>query len=204
MPSNQLLPNRRSLVIAILLLATALILAVVSLTWPGNLPTSTGKALVGGPFTMVNHKGETVTEKSFAGKYMLLFFGFTFCPDVCPTELQVMSAALDQLGSKADNITPILVSVDPARDTPQVLASYVENFHPRLVGLTGTPEQVAAMAKAYKVFYAKVENAERPQDYLMDHSSILFLMAPDGSFVKHFSYSTDVAALVEGIKQAIE
>jgi cytochrome oxidase Cu insertion factor (SCO1/SenC/PrrC family) len=160
-------------------------------------------ALVGGPFTMVDHKGRTVTEKDFAGKYMLVFFGFTFCPDICPTELQVMTAALDQLGIAGEKITPILVSVDPARDTPAILASYVENFHPKLVGLTGSPEQLAQMAKAYKVFYAKVENASRPQDYLMDHSSILYLMGPDGKFVKHFSYTTDAEGLAKGLLEAI-
>ncbi|MBK8770483.1 MAG: SCO family protein [Rhizobiales bacterium] len=166
-------------------------------------PVSTGEALVGGPFTLMNHKGETVTEKSFAGKPMLLFFGYTYCPDVCPTELQVMAEALKQLGDKGKDIEPILVSIDPARDTPEVLASYVSNFGDQFVGLTGTPEQVKVIADAYRVFYAKVENKDDPTGYLMDHSSIIYLMGADGKFLKHFTYSTDAKALADGIAAAL-
>ena len=185
-----------------LLIAVAIgVYALMSSPQPGQ--RSFGEALVGGPFTMVNQKGETVSEKSFAGKPMLLFFGYTYCPDVCPTELQVMAEALRQLGDKASDIQPILVSIDPARDTPQVLADYVANFGPQFVGLTGTPEQVKAMADAYRVFYAKVENKDDPQAYLMDHSSIIYLMGPDGKFLKHFTYSTDAKALAEGIAAAL-
>lgn len=169
----------------------------------GAKSSFTGEALVGGPFTMVNHKGETVTEKTFAGQYTLLFFGFTYCPDVCPTELQVIAAALNQMGEKASRITPIFVSVDPERDTPQLVAEYVSAFHPRMVGLTGTPDQVAAITNAYRVYYAKVENKDRPKDYTMDHSSILYLMGPDGKFLKHFTYSTDPKALAEALTSLV-
>jgi cytochrome oxidase Cu insertion factor (SCO1/SenC/PrrC family) len=165
--------------------------------------TQSGVAQVGGPFTMVNHRGETVTEKSFRGKPLLLFFGFTFCPDICPTELQVMAAALDELGAQGKDIQPVFVTVDPARDTPDVMAQYVANFGDRLVGLTGSPDQVAAMAKAYRVFYEKRDNAADPASYLMDHSSIIYLMGRDGTFLKHFSYTTDQKALVEGLRKAL-
>jgi cytochrome oxidase Cu insertion factor (SCO1/SenC/PrrC family) len=194
--------SRRIAFAAIILLIAAGIGVYALMSSPQG-PRSSGEALVGGPFTMVNQKGETVTEKSFAGKPMLLFFGYTYCPDICPTELQVMAEALSQLGDKGADIQPILVSVDPTRDTPQVLADYVANFGPQFVGLTGTAEQVKAMADTYRVFYAKVENKTDASAYLMDHSSIIYLMGPDGKFLKHFTYSTDAKALAEGIAAAL-
>lgn len=157
-----------------------------------------GQALVGGPFILTDHNGRQVTDADFKGKYALIFFGYTYCPDVCPTELQVMTEALSQMGEKARSITPVFVSVDPERDTPEVLKSYVENFSPDLVGLTGTPAQVAAAAKAYRVYYAKSGKTDTP-DYLVDHSSIIYLMDPEGRFVKHFTYTTDAAALASAL-----
>lgn len=165
-------------------------------------PAGSGVALVGGPFTLVDQDGRHVTEKDFLGKYMLVFFGYTYCPDVCPTELQVMTAALDQLGPEADRIQPVFVSIDPARDTPAVLKAYVGNFGPRLIGLTGTPEQVAAIAKAYRAYYAKAAGGS-DTDYLMDHSSIIYLMGPDGRFVKHMAYTTDAAKLAADLKETL-
>lgn len=194
--------TRRIALAAIMLLAAAAIATYALMSAPRG-PQSSGEALIGGPFSMVNHKGETVTEKNFAGKPMLLFFGYTWCPDVCPTELQVMAEALRQLGDKGRDIQPILVSIDPARDTPKVLGEYVANFGEQFVGLTGTAEQVKAMADAYRVYYAKVENKDTPDAYLMDHSSIIYLMGTDGKFLKHFTYSTDAKALGEGIAKAL-
>ncbi len=165
--------------------------------------TSSGIALVGGPFTMVNHKGQTVTDKDFRGRPMLLFFGFTFCPDICPTELQVMTAAITELGDAGKDIQPILVSIDPARDTPEVLAAYIANFGDNVVGLTGSEKQVEAMAGAYRVFYSKQDNPKDPSNYLMDHSSIIYLMGANGTFLKHFSYTTDAKALATGLKKAL-
>ena len=160
------------------------------------LPSSgsevSGKALVGGPFTLVDDTGKRVTDKDYRGRYMLVFFGFTSCPDICPAGLQLISAALDKLGPKADRVTPIFISVDPERDTPQKLAEYVKSFNPRLVGLTGTPDEIAAVTKAYKVYFQKVPNNERPADYGMDHTSIIYLMDPNGEFVAHFTPSTTV------------
>ena len=140
---------------------------------------------IGGPFELVDQQGAPVTDKTFSGRYMLIYFGYGFCPDVCPTELANMAAALDALGSKSENIQPLFITVDPERDTPEFLADYVVNFHPRLIGLTGTPEQVKTAAKAYKVYYAK---AGKPgeADYLMDHTSFVYLMGPDGRFLSLF------------------
>ena len=193
---------RRILFAGLMLIAAASIAAYALMSSPQK-PAGLGEAFVGGPFTMVNHRGETVTEKSFLGKPMLLFFGFTFCPDVCPTELQVMAAALDELGDKGKDIQPIFVSIDPERDKPEVMAAYVSNFGNRFIGLTGSAEQVAAIAGAYRIFYARQENKERPADYLMDHSSIVYLMGPDGKFLKHFTYTTDAKALAQGIAEAL-
>lgn len=155
---------------------------------PGG--SSAGAPSVGGPFTLVNHNGETVTEQDFRGRFMLLYFGFTFCPDICPTELGVMAAAVNALGEKGEQVTPALITIDPERDTPDVLARYVALFHPRLVGLTGTPEQIDAAARAWHVYYGKVEDESVSEAYTMDHSSIVFLMGPDGEYLKLFRPQT--------------
>ena len=165
---------------------------------------TTGKALVGGPFKLTDQHGRTVSDSDFRGKYMLVAFGYTFCPDVCPAELQVITAALDDLGPLADRVQPVFITIDPERDTVPQLALYAGNFHPRLVLLTGTSAEIADVAKAYRVYYAKAEgSASTSRDYLMDHSSIIYLMGPDGQFVRHFTYTTDAAALAQQLRQAI-
>ena len=194
--------TRRIAIAGLCLVAAAGIAAYALMSTPQG-QRSTGEALVGGPFTMVKHSGEAVTEKTFAGKPMLLFFGYTFCPDVCPTELQVMAEALRQLGDKGKDIQPIFVTIDPARDTPTVMAAYVAAFGEQFVGLTGTPEQVKQIASAYRVFFQKVDNKDAPDAYLMDHSSIIYLMDGEGRFLKHFTYSTDPKALAEGLAAAL-
>ena len=205
MPKPHYAPSRFQLVFAILALLAALVIAGTAfyVSRPLGLATSTGTALIGGPFTLTDQDGRKVTDKDFRGRYMLVFFGYTYCPDLCPTELQVMSAALDSLGARAAAIQPVFISFDPQRDTPAVLKQYVSNFHPRLVGLTGSPEEIAAAAKAYRVYYSKVANSSAPDTYLMDHSTITYLMDPQGKFLKHFSYSTDAAALAKALAEAI-
>ena len=146
---------------------------------------------IGGPFTLTDHTGKTVTDQDFRGKYILIYFGYTFCPDVCPTSLSTMGEALDRLSpEELDKLVPIFVSVDPERDTIEVLASYVPNFHDKLIGMTGTPEQIKAAARAYKAYYAKVNEDDPDGNYLMDHSSITYLMGPDGKYVTHFNHGT--------------
>jgi cytochrome oxidase Cu insertion factor (SCO1/SenC/PrrC family) len=194
---------------AILIFAAAVLLIAAGLggyAWMNRHMQGTGGtgvALVGGPFTLTDQDGRKVSEKDFLGRYMLVFFGFTYCPDICPTELQVMMAALDSMGPQAAKIQPVFVSIDPERDTPEVLKAYVGNFGPRLIGLTGTPEEIAAVAKAYRVYYAKAGDQSSPDSYLMDHSSIIYLMGPDGSFVKHFPFTTDAAKLSAELKEAV-
>ena len=160
---------------------------------PSSAQTVSGKALVGGPFSLTDSSGKRVTDKDFRGRDMLVFFGFTSCPDICPASLQLMSAALDKLGPKADRITPIFITIDPERDTAPKLDEYVKHFSPRIVALTGTPEEIAAAAKAYRVYYNKVPNKAVPVDYTMDHTGIIYLMDPNGDYVTHFTPATSVA-----------
>jgi cytochrome oxidase Cu insertion factor (SCO1/SenC/PrrC family) len=135
---------------------------------------------MGGPFRMQDQDGRAVTQADFGGKLLVGYFGYTFCPDVCPTELGAIAAAMDLLSPEdANRATPLFVTVDPARDTPEQIKAYVSNFHPRMVGLTGTPEQVAEMARSFRVFYAKVQRPEM-SEYLMDHSSFIYLIGTDG------------------------
>ncbi len=166
-------------------------------------PTTTGKALIGGPFTLTDQNGKKVTDQDFRGRSMLVFFGFTHCPDICPAGLQLISAALAKLGPKAANVTPIFISVDPQRDTPETLATYVKNFDDRIVGLTGTPEEVAAVARAYRVFYEKTPNETNPAEYGMNHTSIIYLMGPDGTYVAHFTPMTSVDQMVEKLDKVL-
>jgi protein SCO1 len=163
---------------------------------------TTGTALIGGPFTLVGRDGKTVTDRAFRGKYMLVFFGFTHCPDICPAELQVMSAALDALGPKANEIIPIFITLDPERDAPPVVTGYVMNFSPRFVGLTGSPEQIAEAAKAYRVTYSKFQEDEtKPGDYSIDHSALVYLMGKDGEYLTHFAYGTPAAKMAETLRR---
>lgn len=151
--------------------------------------TSVGQALVGGHFELTDQTGKRVTEKDYRGRYMLILFGFTYCPDVCPSGLQVMSAALDQLGAKADRIQPIFISVDHERDTPKQMAEYIKSFNPRLVGLSGSAADIAQAAKAYRVYYKKVVDEKSTAGFTYDHSALIYLMGPDGSYVTHFTHA---------------
>jgi protein SCO1/2 len=163
----------------------------------GGIQLPQGMSL-GGPFTLTDQNGRTVTERDYAGRWTLVYFGYSFCPDVCPTELGTMAAAIDAMGPAGEQVVPMLISVDPQRDTPAHLADYVSRFHPRLQGLTGTPEQVAEVARRYRVYYAKVQRADTT-DYLMDHSSFIYLVGPDARVRTLFRPETkpeDIAAAI--------
>jgi cytochrome oxidase Cu insertion factor (SCO1/SenC/PrrC family) len=162
---------------------------------------SAGAASIGGDFTLVDQNGEKRTAADFRGRLMLVYFGFTYCPDVCPTELQTMSEAIDLLGEKGDAVQPVFISVDPERDTPEQLRPYADSFHPRLVALTGSPEQVAQAARAYKVYYNKREQKDGP--YLVDHSSFVFLMGRDGKYVMHFSPAATPEQMASAIRSRL-
>ncbi|MEQ8403871.1 MAG: SCO family protein [Oceanicaulis sp.] len=166
-----------------------------------------GEAQIGGPFTLVNQDGETVTDETYRGKAMLIYFGFTYCPDICPMSLQVMDAALDQLNEEQRAaFQPLLISVDPERDTPDSLKAYVQSdaFPEGLQGLTGTQEQVRAAARAYRVFYARIEDDGVSSDYTVDHSSLIFLMDENGEFADVFPHGTSPDRIASRLQQFLE
>jgi protein SCO1/2 len=169
----------------------------------GQPVQSSGAALIGGPFSLVGADGKPVTDRNFRGRYMLIFFGFTHCPDICPAELQVIAQALEQLGDKAKKVVPIFVTLDPERDTPEAMANYVKSFGPNFVGLTGSPEAIAAAAKAYRVAYSKVENKDSAGDYSVDHSALAYLMDPEGRYVTHFSYGLSTDQMAEKLEKLL-
>jgi len=142
-----------------------------------------GSDLVGGPFELIDQDRNSITNNSFPNKFKIMYFGFTFCPDVCPMGLTTISEALDSLGTKAKHIQPIFITLDPLRDTADVLRNYKENFHESIIFLTGSLEQIRSVAKLYKVYFQKTNNDD---DYLIDHSAITFIMAPSGGYLKHF------------------
>ncbi len=148
--------------------------------------------LFGGPFALTDHNGRSVTEKSFAGRHMLVYFGYTYCPDICPTDLTSAAAALDQLGALADRLQVLFITVDPARDTTDVLRAYAMAIHPRILGLTGSEQVIAAAARAYRVHRRvfRMDGAAGPDDYLVDHSSLTYLMGQDGQFVTLFPHGS--------------
>ena len=149
-------------------------------------------AAIGGPFQLTDQTGAEVSDQSYKGLYRLIYFGYTFCPDACPTELQVMAQALETLGADGARVQPIFITIDPARDTTKQLAAYVPQFDKRLVGLTGTPQQIATVAREYKVYYAKADQpGGDPNSYGMNHSSFVYLMDPDGKFLTVFPSDMD-------------
>ncbi|MDE2227684.1 MAG: SCO family protein [Alphaproteobacteria bacterium] len=149
--------------------------------WYGNAPPTA--VPVGGPFTLTDQNGAMRTDAQFRGKLMLVYFGYTYCPDTCPATLAAMTQALAQLGPAADAVQPIFITVDPARDTPAQLKSYAANFSPRLIALTGTSEQLQAIEREYRVYASKVPGGP-PDDYLLDHSSFIYLMGRDGKLAR--------------------
>lgn len=166
-----------------------------------------GGALIGGPFTLVDQHGRTRGNADFRGEFTLIYFGYTYCPDVCPTALHQMTLALDELGGKAKAIRPIFITVDPERDTVARLKEYAANFHPRLVALTGDIEAVKQAAKAYRVYFAKAKGSDAGKgagkDYLMDHTSIIYLMDRDGRYLAHFNHQTDPSKMAAQIRDRL-
>lgn len=163
-----------------------------------------GQAHIGGEFDLVDGSGKPFTQKNLIGKMNLLFFGFTFCPDICPQGLSTMGLVYNDLPEDMhSNVQVIFVSVDPERDTPQVIKPYVEAFNENFIGLTGTKEQVKKAADAYLVYYAKDENATG-DDYLVSHSGYIYLMGPDGKYIKHFSHKSDVQEISSTLKTLLQ
>jgi protein SCO1/2 len=157
---------------------------------------------VGGPFALVDHTGTPRTDAEFHGKLLLLYFGFTSCPDVCPTDLQSIGLAMERLGKSAQGVQPLFVTLDPERDTPQRLAGYVTFFHPRLIGLTGDADAIGQAARAYKVYYAKVPTSGN--GYTVDHSGYIYLMDRAGKYLGFFPPGTPPERMADVIRPFLD
>ena len=188
--------------IAISVICAALAIAIViGLYRVVHLPGDTaGRPSVGGPFTLVDGDGRTVTDQTYRGKWLVVYFGFTFCPDACPTALNTIAGALDALGPEAARIQPLFITIDPDRDTPPVMKQYVAAFDDRIVGLTGTPQQIAAVAKAYRVYYQKVGDGA---NYTMDHSTALYVVGPDGRFNSLLAHDLSADEMAKRLKDLL-
>jgi cytochrome oxidase Cu insertion factor (SCO1/SenC/PrrC family) len=185
---------------AILLLAAVIGGSALLVSW---LRSPEGvAAAIGGPFQLSDQAGRRVTEHDFRGKLMLIYFGFVFCPDACPTALQSMADAVDLLGPAGEDVVPVFITVDPERDTEEVLRDYAEAFHPRLRALRGSAEETARVAKAYRVYYKKAAETA-PGEYLVDHSSIVFLMGRDGRYLTHFTHMTPPEPMAAEIRKRL-
>jgi cytochrome oxidase Cu insertion factor (SCO1/SenC/PrrC family) len=157
---------------------------------------------VGGPFALIDHTGSPRTDRDFRGKLLLIYFGFTYCPDICPADLQNIGLALDQLGAAGDKVQPLFITVDPERDTPEHLAQYVQMFHPRLIALTGDAAAILAAADAYKVYYAKVPY-QSGDGYTVDHTAFIYLMGTDGKYLGFFPPGTAPERIASTLRQQI-
>jgi len=199
-----MLRNRQAL-IPYLLLVAALIGGVLwyeSNKVPGlGRVVTTGQADVGGPFQLTDQSGKRVSDKDFRGRYMLIYFGYSFCPDVCPTTLAVMAQALEKLGGRAGRVTPVFITIDPERDTPKVLDEYMKSFGPAFVGLTGSPAEIKDVEKKFRVYAAK--KPLEGGNYGMDHSSVLYLMGPNGKMISFFDETVSPDDLAKELKQKI-
>ena len=167
------------------------------------------KVEIGGNFELVNHLGNNTTNKDFKNNFLLVFFGFTNCPDICPNTLNNISKVMDQLGKNV-SIIPLFITVDPERDTVEVLKKYLTNFHPKIIGLTGTNEQIDSVKKEYKIFSKKVMQIEKEShvdhdhgDYGVDHTTIIYLMDKKGNYLTHFGTETNSSLIIEKINQYI-
>ena len=197
-----MLKTRQGILLAVLLIAAA---AAAVFLWhmsdqlPGLGRTITsGRIAVGGPYALTDQDGKPRASTDFGGKYQLIYFGYTFCPDVCPTTLALVAAALDKMGPDQDRIVPVFITIDPARDKPAVLKKYLAAFGPRFVGLTGTDAQIAAVEKEFRVYAKKQPMAGGT--YGMDHSSVLYLMGPDGNLVSFYDEVTQPEELAKQLK----
>ena len=177
---------------------------------------SEGKALIGGDFTLINQDGRTVRDKDLRGRVMLVYFGFTHCPDICPITAATFGKTLELLGDKASGVAPIFITIDPKRDTPEVLKEYFSNIDTRIIGLTGTQEQIKQVAAAYKAYLAKSktenthmehmehEHEHEDGEYSMDHSGFIYVMDKNGAYIQNFPYDADAHEIASAVSKLLE
>lgn len=195
------------MIVPVLALVTALFLAASVGT--GSLEAAEVPAAdetpPSGRYLLMDANGRAVTNADFPGQFQLIAFGYTYCPDICPTTLVEATAILKQLGDRAEQVQPIFITVDPQRDTPEALATYTAYFHPRIMGLTGSPELIARAAQNFNARYEKVSEPGAPADrYHVDHSAGMYLLGPDGSYIRKFGYSTPAAEIAERIEDLLD
>lgn len=192
--------TRLALRLAFIAVAAFTIAVGIVAFWPkpDRAPTTTGETLIGGAFALTDAEGKRRTDAEFRGRHMLVFFGFANCPDFCPTALVTISQALEKLGPKAEKIAPIFVTVDPERDTPAQLKNYAQNFDKRILMMTGSAEDIAGVARAYRVYYAK-RPLEKAGEYTMDHSAYIYLIGPDGKYITHFRHGISAEDLARAL-----
>ena len=192
---------KRSLLVplAVFLVAALALLATILAIVPGPQP-SASKVPIGGPFRLTSHEGKTFTDQDLKGKPFAVFFGFTHCPEVCPTTLYDLTQDLEALGKDADRMRVAFITVDPAQDTPELMKTYLASFDPRIVGLTGTEEEIAAVAKTYKIYYRKVPTES---GYTMDHTATILLMDSRGEFYGTSNFQESEAVRREKLRQLI-
>jgi len=204
-PANPRTPPRFALVAivfaGVLVIAAGVLLALALRETPRGAAGTALASAIGGQFQLIDQNGKPFSDANLKGKWHLIFFGYTHCPDACPTALNEMSLALDRLGIKRDEVRVVFITVDPERDTPDVLKSYVQSFDAPIVALTGSPEAVAQAAKAYRVFYAKHPRADG--DYDMDHSAVIYVMNPEGRFTATFTPDSSADAIVQRLQKLI-
>jgi protein SCO1/2 len=184
------------------MLASTPVLAAGQAGEPEHAAKDEQGAGIGARFILTDHTGRSVTDQDFRGRYLLVFFGYTHCPDICPMGLQTIAAAMDLLGSAVARVQPLFVSLDPERDTPEMLAAYVASFHPRLIGLTGTPEMVQRVTKGYRV---KSERIAQPsaEAYSIDHTAAIFLMGPDGGYIRRFAPGVTPEQMASSLRDVV-
>jgi protein SCO1 len=199
--------NSRRLVLVAVVLGGLVILGagvLVALAYRDTPRGAAGTLLasaIGGSFRLVDQNGKTVTDADLKGKWSLVYFGYTHCPDACPTALNDIAIALDQLGPRREAVRSVFITVDPERDTPEVLKEYVTSFDAAILALSGSPEEIARAAKAYRVYYAK--HPEPGGDYSMDHSSVIYVMDPEGRFTASFTHQSTPEEIAERLKKLL-
>lgn len=176
-----------------------------SLLWPDNRSdqAAEGEPAFRATFQLMDHTGVLRSQADYAGRWMLVFFGFTNCPDVCPTTLAEVAAVMDRLNESAAQVQPLFITIDPERDTPAALADFVPRFEARIVGLTGTRDQIDRTANSFHIFHEKVEETAAPGGYTMGHSSQLFLFDPEGGYVKAWSYGTPTEEIIADLRERV-
>jgi protein SCO1 len=204
--------NNSSNKLSKIIIALSIIIAAISLyillaiELPSKPLAGTGgapqdEALIGGDFVLTDYNGEEFNSDMMKGKLSLVYFGFTFCPDICPTSLQKLATVINTLDKYQINILPIFITVDPSRDSKELLKEYLNHFHPKFLGLTGTEEEIRKVADLYKVFYTKAKNSAASEDkYMIDHSSFVYLIDENGKYLKHFYMSTKAEEIIEFIR----